>query len=170
MTIIDYILIGAAVIALVVGLIKGVLSMVIDLGGFLLGLYVAGQFSTAVSAWMVSLIESESTRNMVAYIVCVIVTIIVVAIIGKVIKSIIKKVRFLKVLDRLAGAVVSVGIVYAIFGLIFALLTFETDISLVNVIIEFIEGYVPADCFALTVYGETNVVGNWLMSLLFPGA
>ncbi len=169
MGIIDYIFIGVAVIALIIGLVKGVLSMIIDLAGLILGLFVAGQFATLVSSWMTTLIADESTRYLVAYIVCLLATVMVVAIVGKLIKKLITKISVLKVVDKLLGAAVSLAIVYAVFGLIFALLAIDTDNQMISALLGAIEGIVPADSFALTLYGETNTVGNWLLSLIAIG-
>lgn len=165
--IIDYIFMGAVLIALIVGLIKGFLSRLITLGGLILGFVVAGQFSTVVSGWMVSLIETESTRNLVAYIVCIIVTFIIVFIIGKLLQKLVKSIKLFSVIDRLLGAVLSVGIVYVVFAFIVAVVTIETESTLVQYVLTSLQTLIPDTSLIYTVYGD-NAVGSWLMSLIFP--
>lgn len=166
LAIIDYIFIAAVLIALIVGLVKGFLSRLISLGGLILGIIVAGQFSAIVSDWMASLIEAEATRNLVAYIVCIVVVFIIVSIIGKALKKVVTSVKLLKSLDRILGAVLSVGIVYIIFGFIFVVVNIETEIVLLQYIFDALETLMPSTSLALSLYGE-NAVGNWLVSMLF---
>lgn len=167
LAIIDYVFFAAVMIALIVGLVKGFLSRLITLGGLILGIIVAGQFSTMVSGWMVSLIETESTRNLVAYIVCILVVFIIVSIIGKALKKLVTSVKLLKSLDRLLGAALSVGIVYVVFAFIFAVVSIETETVLLQYIFDALETLAPSTSMAASVYGE-NAVGNWLVAMLFP--
>ncbi len=166
LAIIDYIFFGAVIIALIVGLMKGFLSRLVSLGGLILGVIVAGQFSAVVSGWLASLIEMESSRNLVAYIVCILVTFIVVAIIGKSLKKIIRSVKLFNSIDKLLGAALSVGIVYVIFGFIFAIINMETEVMMLQYILASLETLAPSTSLAASVYGE-NAIGNWLASMLF---
>lgn len=167
MAIIDYIFIGAVVIALVVGLVKGFLSTLIELGGLIAAIFVAGKFSTLVSGWMASLIVDDSVRNIVAYLVCFIVTIIVVSIIGKLLKRVVKSVKIFSVLDRLLGLVVSVGIVYVIFSIIVPLVATQSDVVFLSDILTLINGLIPDTSYVAQIYAS-NPVGEWLMALIFP--
>ncbi len=163
--IIDYIFFAAVIIGLIIGLVKGFLSRLIALGGLVLGIIVAGKFSTLVSGWLVSVIEKDSTRNLVAYIVCILATIIVVAIIGKLLKNLVTSVKLLNSLDKLLGAVLSIGIVYVIFAFVFAVVKIETEITILQYVLDAIKAFVPDDAFTATLLGE-NVVGNWLINML----
>ena len=139
MDIIGYVFAGIALIALIVGLKKGFASTLLGLLSAVGSIAVAIIFAPKVCEMEFVKNAIEDTpivingqemfylRTVIVFFVLFVVSLIVILAIKGLFKSILKRAKALKFVDRLLGGVFNVAIVWAVFGILFAISNIGTD-------------------------------------------
>ena len=139
MDIIGYVFLGVAAIALIVGLVKGFASALFGLLSAVGSIAVATIFTPQVCEleFVKNAIEDTPIvingqemfylRTVIVFFVLFVLTLVVILAIKGIFKSILKRAKVLKFFDRLLGGVFNVAIIWAIFGILFALSSIGTD-------------------------------------------
>lgn len=139
MDIIGYVFLGVAVIALIAGLAKGFVDALMGIVALAGSIAVAIIFAPKVCEMEMvkNLIEDTPIvingqemfylRTVIVFAVLFLVALIVILAIKGMFKAILKRVGVLKFIDRLLGAVFNVAVVWAIFGIVFAVSNAGTE-------------------------------------------
>lgn len=139
MDIIGYVFAGIALIALIVGLKKGFASTLLGLLSAVGSIAAAIIFAPKVCEMEFVKNAIEDTpivingqemfylRTVIVFFVLFVVSLIVILAIRGLFKSILKRAKALKFVDRLLGGVFNVAIVWAVFGILFAISNIGTD-------------------------------------------
>ena len=167
MVIADYVIIGAFIVGLVLGLWKGLFKQVFALAGiFVIGLGTS-MLSPYPASWLASVIESDTIRNIVALVVTAAVISAVYGLVVKLLSKIINKIPILGWLNRLLGAVFSIAVVYLILAVLVAIvLQGEEESMFVS-----LRPYLEDSWFVEKLYGgadaSKNFFGNWLVNMFW---
>lgn len=139
MDIIGYVFAGIALIALIVGLKKGLASTLLGLLSAVGSIGVAIIFTPKVCEMEFVKNAIEDTpivingqemfylRTVIVFFVLFVLALIVILAIKGLFKSLLKRAKALKFIDRLLGGVFNVAIIWAVFGILFALSNIGTD-------------------------------------------
>ena len=164
MNTLDYVILGALAISLVIGFLKGFIKQLLAVGGVVVITTLTATVTPYVDTWIAPYIESEGTRAAVAMFGAVILLAAVYGLVGWIIGKILKKVSIIKVLDKVLGGVVGIVVVYLIFAVVFALLTQTGEIFLPR-IKALLGDSIDSSWFAQNVYGEgKNFFGDWVIN------
>jgi len=192
MDIIGYVFAGIALIALIVGLKKGFVSTLLGLLSAVGSIAVAIIFTPKVCEMEFVKNAIEDTpivingqemfylRTVIVFFVLFVVSLIVILAIKGLFKSILKRAKALKFIDRLLGGVFNVAIVWAVFGILFAisnigtdwLLAIEEQITSSGLEIALVEPVgnalttVHGSQILQTVFGAFNPIGELVAGLL----
>ena len=139
MDIIGYVFAGIALIALIVGLKKGFVSTLLGLLSAVGSIAVAIILTPKVCEMEFVKNAIEDTpivingqemfylRTVIVFFVLFVVSLIVILAIKGLFKSLLKRAKALKFVDRLLGGVFNVAIIWAVFGILFAISNIGTD-------------------------------------------
>ncbi len=165
MDILGWIFVVAAVIGLVVGLVKGFIDQLLGFIATIAALIFSAMLCKYPEQWLAGLIENQLVRTIVAFIITAFVIIAVITIIKWLISKLLAKVKVLKILDKILGAALGAGIVYAVFGVLFAFSTAAFDAGAFDSIVKTITGAISESAILQTVYGNFNPLGQWIVNL-----
>ena len=166
MNTLDYVILGALAISLVIGFLKGLIKQLLAVGGVIVITTLTATVTPYVDNWIAPYLEAEGTRAAVAMFGAVILIAVAYSLIGLIIGKILKKVSIIKVLDKVLGGVVGIVLVYLIFAVVFALLT-QTGEFLPK-IKSLLGDQLETSWFAQNVYGDgKNFFGDWIINGIF---
>ena len=146
-TVLDWIIVGVAVVAFVIGIIKGLFRQLFALGGILLVFKCGSLLTPYAQEWLSSLIPDDSVRSLVALLASYIVLFVVWALISGIILKILEKSKALGGINRIMGGVLGIAIVYVCCAVLFALVLKTSDTFmpwLKNIMKPLIEGENPS--------------------------
>ena len=164
MQVLDYIILACFAIGLIVGLVKGLWS---QLFGFL-GIFVVsigtGYLYQYPMEWFASGITNPTALAVVSFLVTAIVLIIVYSIISHLLKKLFTAINVLKVLDKLLGMILGIGIVYSIFAIAISFINNSTA----NIIVTLREqlGTQWTESWVINNIYANNFFGDWLLELI----
>ena len=176
MNVLDYIILALFAIGLIVGIFKGFIKQILTVVGIFVVVTLTATVTPFVQNWLVDLIESESTRAVVAMIASVILIAAVYALMALLIRHLLKKVKIIKVLDRLLGGLIGLVVVYMVFSVIFALITSTSDTFMMatkNLLGEtFEESWFGTHIYANNFFGEWVIrdIAEKILNSLQPAA
>lgn len=167
MQIIDYVILGIAVIGLIVGLIRGFISQLLALLGIVAVAVGTSYLFKFPMQWLSGVIPDEKILS----IVCIVITAIVLAIIYGVIAHFVKKpfkhFKLLKAVDKILGAALSVAVVYALVAIFVEALT-RTDIEFMAKLQELLAPQTENSWIINNVYAN-NFFGKWIFDVISNG-
>ena len=162
MNILDYIFIALAVVGLVVGLLKGFLKQVLAVVGVVVVATLTAVVEPHVQNWFVNTSMSDSTRNLVAMLVTVLLLAAVYGLLAYLIGKLLKKIKVIKILDRILGAVLGVAVVYLSFAVLLALLI-NTSETFLPSIKSLTSDYIENSWIVTHIY-KNNFFGDWVIN------
>lgn len=164
MTVLDYIFIGCAAVAVAVGAWKGLLKQLFALVGIFVVAVGTTYLAPHPAQWLSSVIEGDGLRSIVAMIITFVVLALAYGIVTAIISKIVNKGKVLGALNRVLGAVLAVGVVYLVFAVLCSLLLDTADDFLPRIkgLLQqsFRESWVMQNVYA------NNFFGNWLLGVL----
>ena len=164
MTVLDYIFIGCAAVAVAVGAWKGLLKQLFALVGIFVVAVGTTYLAPYPAQWLSSVIEGDGLRSIVAMIITFVVLALAYGIVTAIISKIVNKGKVLGALNRVLGAVLAVGVVYLVFAVLCSLLLDTADDFLPRIkgLMQqsFRESWVMQNVYA------NNFFGNWLLGVL----
>lgn len=167
MQIIDYVILGIAVIGLIVGLIRGFISQLLALLGIVAVAVGTSYLFKFPMQWLSGVISDEKILS----IVCIVITAIVLAIVYGVIAHFVKKpfkhFKLLKAVDKILGAALSVAVVYALVAIFVEALT-RTDIEFMAKVNEWLAPQTENSWIINNVYAN-NFFGKWIFDVISNG-
>lgn len=164
MQIIDYVIIGIAVIGLIVGLCRGLIKQLLVLLGIVAVAVGTSYLFVYPCKWFGGIISNQQVLSIVSIVLTVIVLGLIYGGIAKVIYMPFKNVKVIKATDRLLGAVLGVAIVYALVAL-FVALTTSTNIGFMQKINNLLAGQMNNSVIVKSVYAN-NFFGNWSLGVI----
>ncbi|MCM1395852.1 MAG: CvpA family protein [Corallococcus sp.] len=157
MNILDYIIIAAFVLSLVLGALKGLLKQIFAIAGFFIVVFGSAALAPYVQNWFSGLLDNESTRMLIAMILSAVLLGVATAVVSLLVRKIATRNKTVGVLNRILGGAVSLVIAY------FA----------VSVVIELVlhtgEGFLPATKAAVGSAFEESWIVNHLYKTNFFG-
>lgn len=124
MTVVDIIIIVLLILSLFKGLKDGLVRQVGGIAGILIGIFLAGRFSALVSTWLHQLINaSENVVKAISFALIIIAVCLCVTLIGKIIEKIFT-LATLGWVNRLLGAILSVGGTVLLLGAILSMIEY----------------------------------------------
>lgn len=112
MNILDWIIIGAFAVALIIGVLKGILKQIFSIAGFFIVIFCTSLLAPYVQSWFAGVIESENTRMIIAMILSAVILIAGTAILSFVLRKILTRSKTIGAINRILGGVVAVVITY----------------------------------------------------------
>lgn len=167
MQIIDYIIIGIAVVALIIGLIRGFIGQLLALLGIVAIAVGTSYLFKYPQGWIASFISNEKIASIVAIVLTAIVLSIVYGVIAHFVKKPFKSIKVIKAVDKLLGGVLGVAVVYAVFALLIEALN-RPDIEFLAKINEWIAPRLENSAIIKTVYSN-NFFGKWIFDVISEG-
>lgn len=168
-TVFDWIVVGVAALAFVIGLIKGFFRQLFAFGGIVL-VFTCGSFVTPYAQnWLSSLIPDDAVRSLVALIATYIVLFVVWALVSNLILKVLEKSKALGGINRLFGGLLGIAIVYVVCAVLFALVLKTSDSFmpwLKNLVKPLIEGENPSWIVTNIFPADGNKVGEWIVKYL----
>ena len=128
MQILDYIIIACAVVSLVLGLVKGFLTPIVNIAGFFVVLYAGGAFSSTLYPLLANVIPDESTCSLASAIASMLLVWFAYFLISQLVLKIISKSKILGAANRLIGGVLGVVMVYLVVSIITAFMQNENTL------------------------------------------
>ncbi len=168
-TVLDWIIVGVAVVAFVIGIIKGIFRQLFALGGILLVFKCGSLLTPYAQEWLSSLIPDDSVRSLVALLASYIVLFVVWALISGIILKILEKSKALGGINRIMGGVLGIAIVYVCCAVLFALVLKTSDTFmpwLKNIMKPLIEGENPSWIVTNIFPADGNKLGEWIVRSL----
>ena len=164
MQIIDYVIIAIAVVALIIGLVKGFIGQLLTLLGIVAVAVGTSYLFKFPMQWLSGVIPHEKALS----IVCIILTALALAVIYGVIAHFVKKpfksIKMIKAIDKLLGGVLAVAVVYALFAIFIEALT-RTDIEFMAKVNELVAPRMENSVIVNTVYSN-NFFGKWIFDVI----
>lgn len=167
MQIIDYVIIAIAVIALVIGLIKGLIGQLLTLLGIVAVAVGTSYLFKFPMQWLSGIIPYEKVLSIVCIVLTAIVLAIIYGIIAKLVAKPFKAIRIIKTIDKLLGGVLAVAVVYAFMAIFVEALT-RTDIEFLAKINELLAPQTENSVVINTVYSN-NFFGKWIFDVISNG-
>lgn len=168
-TVLDWIIVGVAAVAFVIGIIKGLFRQLFALGGILLVFKCGSLLTPYAQEWLSSLIPDDSVRSLVALLASYIVLFVVWALISGIILKILEKSKALGGINRIMGGVLGIAIVYVCCAVLFALVLKTSDTFmpwLKNIMKPLIEGENPSWIVTNIFPADGNKLGEWIVRSL----
>lgn len=128
MQILDYIIIACAVVSLVLGIVKGFLTPVVNIAGFFVVLYAGGAFSSTLFPLLANIIPDEATCSLASAIASMLLVWFIYFLISRLIIKIIQKSKALGVANRLIGGALGVVMVYLVVSIVTAFMQNENTL------------------------------------------
>ncbi|MDE7454492.1 MAG: CvpA family protein [Clostridia bacterium] len=167
MQIIDYVIIAIAVIALIIGLIRGLISQVMVLLGIVAVAVGTSYLFRFPMQWLSGVITNEKVCGIVAIIVTVIVLSLIYGVIAHFVKKPFKSIKVLKAVDKILGAVLGLAVAYSLVAIFVAALT-RTDIEIFAKLSTALQNQTENSAIINSVYSN-NFFGNWILDVIGQG-
>ena len=168
MQIIDYVFIAIAVIGLIIGLIRGVISQLLALlGVFAVAVGTSYLFKFPMK-WLSPVVHNDTVLTIVAIVLTAMVLLVIYCIIAKLVKKPFKSIKILKGIDKVIGGIVGVAVAYAAIALFVAALTTLTDVELFAKLNSWLAPQMQESLIIKTVYAN-NFFGNWILGVIRQG-
>ena len=167
MQIIDYVIIGIAVIGLIIGLIRGLIEQLLTLLGIVAIAVGTSYLFRFPAQWLSGVIPNETVTAIVAIVLTVIVLAVIYGVIASLVKKPFKSIKFLKAIDKILGGVVSVAVVYMLVALLVEALT-RTDIAFLAKMNEMLAPQMENSVIVNSVYSN-NFFGKWIFDVISNG-
>lgn len=164
MTLLDFIIAGFAIFMMINGLIKGVLGQVFGAVGIVLVPFLTANLYALPMAWMEKLILDEGTRQLVALIATGAALFLLYKLLVKLLDKIIDKTKGLNLLNRVAGMLLGLLIVYASVGLLTSLLL-NTGEGFLPLIKSLVKAPFENSWIVKNVYAN-NFLGDWIVQII----
>ena len=166
----DYVILGVAVLALVFGLVKGLLKQIFSMVGVFVYTIGTAKFSPTVQEWLgtqdwaVELFADESTRALVALIATFIIIVILYKIVTVIIKKAITDISLFGFADKILGGVLGVGCVYIVLATVVALV-YNTSPTFLAGIKAMLQPILENSVIINLIFQE-NPYGEWIVAML----
>lgn len=128
MQVLDYIIIGCAVVSFFIGLAKGFLTPIFNLAGIFVVMYAGGAFSAQLYTLLDGVIADESTRTIASAIASMLLVWLIYFLITRLIVKLIKKSKILGGANRIIGGVLGVAIVYIVVAVVTAFMHSDSEL------------------------------------------
>ncbi len=127
MQIIDIVILVLVALAIVKGLIDGLIRQVGGIAGLFVGIILAGRFSALLASWLHQWISaSENIVKILSFVLIIIATCLLMHLVGKLLEKIVT-ITTLGWLNRLLGAVLSVFGVVLLIGVLLSLIEYVNE-------------------------------------------
>lgn len=168
MQIIDYVFIAIAVIGLIIGLIRGVISQLLALlGVFAVAVGTSYLFKFPMK-WLSPVVHNDTVLTIVSIALTAIVLLVIYCIIVKLVKKPFKSIKILKGVDKAIGGIVGVAVAYAAIALFVAALTTLTDVKVFAKLSEWLGPQIQKSVVVNILYPK-NLFGNWILGVIRQG-
>lgn len=167
MQIIDYVIIGFLALGLVIGAIKGLLKQILALLGVVViftGTAYLGKFP---QSWLSGVITNETVCTIVAFVATFVVISVVYGLLSFGLRKLFTSIKIIKVADKICGLVLGIVVVYAVFGVVIALLT-KTGEAFLPRIKELLKDQLANSFFVNKIYAN-NFFGDWILNIIRNG-
>lgn len=169
MQVLDYIILGGFAIGMIIGLVKGLWSQLFNFVGVFVVSIGTGYLYQYPMQWFSKWITDPTVLSIVALIATFIVLSIVYGIISHLLKKLFTSIKVLKVLDKLFGMLLGIGIAYSVFAIAISFI----DNSTFNLIVMLKEklGTQWTESWVINNIYANNFFGDWLLQLvasMFP--
>lgn len=164
MQIIDYVILGIAVVGLIIGLVRGFIGQLLALLGILVVAVGTSYLFKFPMQWISGIIPNEKVSSIVAIVLTAIVILIVYSVIAHFVKKPFKSIKVIKSVDKILGGVLAVAVVYALFAIFIEALT-RTDIEFMAKINELVAPQMENSVIVNTVYSN-NFFGKWIFDVI----
>ena len=162
MNILDWVIIGLAAIALIVGAIKGLIKQLFTIIGVVTVAPLTALVSPYVSNLLAGLISNESTCALVAMIVSVVLIIVVYTILALLIQRLFKKVKVLKAVNIIFGAILGVAAIYFVMAVLIAIIN-NTGDNFLPTVKGWVGEYFQNSWIVNNIY-QNNFFGDWVVN------
>lgn len=112
MNVLDWIIIAAFAVALVIGTIKGILKQIFSIVGFFVVVFCTSILAPYVQSWFAEVIESENTRMIIGLVLSAAILIAGTALLSYVLRKLLTRNKTISFLNRVLGGVAAVIITY----------------------------------------------------------
>lgn len=167
MQIIDYVILGIAVIGLIIGLVRGFIEQLLALLGIVAIAVGTSYLFKFPQQWLAGVITDEKIASIVAIVLTAIVLAIVYGVIAFFVKKPFKSIKIMKTIDRILGGVLGLAVVYALFAIFIEALT-RTDIEFMAKVNEMVAPHMESSLIVNTVYSN-NFFGKWIFDVISAG-
>lgn len=167
MQIIDYVIIGIAVIGLIIGLVRGLIEQLLTLLGIVAVAVGTSYLFRFPVQWLSGIIPNEKVTAIVSIIITAIVLAVIYGVIASLVKKPFKKVKVLKSVDKILGGVLGVAIVYALVALFVAAMSNE-GVTFFAKLRELLSAQLENSVIINMVYGN-NFFGDWILNVIISG-
>ena len=161
MNVLDYIVLALAVGFVVIGIFKGLMRQILTIIGLIVVASLTATVSPYVQGWLANTTMSENTRLIVAMLVSIVILAVAYSIVAWLILKLLKRIKIVKALDGILGAVLGLAIVYLFFGVIFALFN-STSEEFLPLLKSWAGDYFRDSWIAQNIYGK-NPFGDWIV-------
>ena len=164
MNVLDYVVLGALVLSMVMGFWKGFIKQLLTLVGIVVVALLTATVTPYMQNWLSGIIAAEGTRAAVAMFASVILLSVVYGILARLLGKLLTKLHILKVLDKILGGVMGIVVVYLVFAVIFAVFT-GTGEEFLPMLKGLLGENLQTSWFATKIYSsEANFFGNWVIN------
>jgi uncharacterized membrane protein required for colicin V production len=165
MNVLDYIIIGALVLSVIIGLVKGFVDILLGIVG-LFGVTIGTFYLYKTPLAWLSGIDNQIVAFLVAIIGTAIVLGVVYIIISRLIIKLMRKVKVLKVIDTILGGLLGAAFVYFIFAVFVGAVSYQFPAdSILSNLNNIGTDFLAQSTIATKLYAN-NPIGDWLLSLL----
>lgn len=164
MQILDYVLIGIAVIGLIVGLVRGFISQLLALLGIVAVAVGTSYLFKFPQQWLSPVISDEKIASIVAIVLTVIVLSVVYGLLAHFIKKSFSSVKIVRGIDKVLGGVLGFAIVCALVMVAVEAIT-RTDIEFLARISELVAPHVENSVIVKSV-NANNFLGKWIFDVI----
>ena len=164
MLILDYIIIAVALVSLVLGLVKGFLTPIVNLAGFFVVLYAGGSFSSILFPLIAKVIPDENTCSIASAIASMLLVWLIYFIISRIIVKLIGKSKLLNAANRLIGGALGIVMVYLVVAIVTAFMQNENTLF-ASIREKYSEAF-NQSWIVKNVY-KTNPIGEGLVNTAF---
>ena len=120
MLILDYIIIALALVAFILGIVKGFLTPIVNLAGFFVVLYAGGAFSSILYPLFTKIIADENICSIASTIVSMLLVWLIYFLVTHLILKIITKSKLIGFANRMIGGLLGIVIIYLIVSIVTA--------------------------------------------------
>lgn len=167
MQIIDYVIIGIAVIGLIIGLVRGLVEQLLTLLGIVAVAVGTSYLFKFPVQWLSGVIPNEKITAIVSIILTATVLAVIYGVIASLVKKPFKSIKMFKAVDKILGGVIAVAVVYALIALLVEALT-RTDIEFLAKMNEVLAPQMESSVIVNSVYSN-NFFGKWIFDVISNG-
>ena len=161
MNILDYVIIAIFAFSVLLGLFKGFIKQILTVIGVIVVATLTATVAPYVQNWLVDAIPDDNTRTIVAMIAAVLILIIAYSIFALLMQRIFQKIKIVKVVDKLLGALIGAVAVYLVFAVIIALFNSTSD-TFMPIVKGWLGKSFNTSWVATHIYAN-NFFGDWVI-------